>query len=78
MISFVTWGQVHESTYALSFRMGTSLAVVMLVEVHHLDTVELSSDIVDLVLFTFLEILDLRVVPEMISFAFCKVDQLTI
>jgi len=47
-----------EKTYALSLEMCSAQAVVMLVEVHHLEPVELSRDLLDLLRFA--RLLDLN------------------
>lgn len=44
--------------------MGTSKAVHMLVEVHHLKAIELIGDFLNLVLFTFLDELDTFGIPR--------------
>jgi hypothetical protein len=50
--------------YSLSFEMGTSQAVVVLIEVHHLETVELIWDLLDLLCLAGLDDLDAFRIPS--------------
>ena len=59
--------EFEKKTYALGFQMCASQAVVVLVEVHHLESVELVRDLFDLLCLTRLDDFHTLCVPTFLS-----------
>ena len=69
------WEEIVRRTYTLGLEVSPSQAVVMLIEVHHLEAIELCRNIFDLLLLLRLSLLDAFSVPSDVFRHDCKFQE---